>query len=150
MALEPLSHGYGQCAYHIVLVPRYRHRVFLDASLQKRCEELLRNDAAREGFLIYELQVAPDHVHLFLGIGPTQSISEAIRQLKCNSARTLFKEYPELKKKFWLRRFWSSGKFYRSIGQVTAETIQHYMPRQVEPRLASGYPMRKLGVLHFF
>ena len=45
MALEPSSHGYGQCAYHIVLVPRYRHRVFLDARIKKRCEELLRKKA---------------------------------------------------------------------------------------------------------
>lgn len=70
MALEHHSHGYGQCAYHIVLVPRYRHRVFLDARIKKRCEELLRSEAAREGYRVHELQVAPDHVHLFLGIGP--------------------------------------------------------------------------------
>ena len=62
MALEPLSHGYGQCACHSVLVPRYRHRVFLDASLQKRCEELLRNDAAREGYQVFELQVTAETI----------------------------------------------------------------------------------------
>jgi len=129
MALETHSHGYGQCAYHIVLVPRYRHRVFLDARIKKRCEELLREKSAKEGFKLHELQIAPDHVHLFLGLKPTQSISEAIRQLKCNSARMLFMEYPELRRMFWSGRFWSSGKFYRSIGQVTAETIQHYIAR---------------------
>ena len=129
MALQPSSHGYGQCAYHIVLVPRYRHRVFLDVRIKKRCEELLREKAAREGYKVYELQVASDHVHLFLGIGPTCSISEAIRVLKCNTARELFLEYPGLKKMFWSGHFWSDGKFYRSIGQVTAETIQHYIAR---------------------
>lgn len=129
MALDRHSHGYGQCAYHIVLVPRYRHRVFLDPSVKKRCEELLREKSAREGYKVHELQVAPDHVHIFLGIGPSQSVSEAIRQLKCNTARQLFREYPALKENFWTGRFWSSGKFYRSIGQVTAETIQHYIAR---------------------
>jgi putative transposase len=129
MALEHHSHGYGQCAYHIVLVPKYRHRVFLDPRIKKRCEELLRSEAAREGYKVHELQVAPDHVHLFLGIGPTRSVSEAIRLLKCNTARELLREYPDLKKKFWAGRFWSSGKFYRSIGQVTADTIQHYIAR---------------------
>ena len=96
MALERSSHGYGQCTYHIVLVPRYRHRVFLDARIKKRCEELLMEKAIREGFLIYGLQVAPDHVHLFLGIGPTRSVSEAIRLLKCNTARELFSVEEEL------------------------------------------------------
>ena len=140
MALEAHSHGIGQCAYHIVLVPRYRHRIFLDHSLQKRCEELLREIAAIEGYKVYELQVAPDHVHIFLGLKPTHSVSLAIRELKCNSARMLLSEFPELKKNCWAGHLWSSGKFYRSIGQVTAETIPHYMPRQVSTRLARGYP----------
>ena len=129
MALEPLSHGYGQCAYHSVLVPRYRHRVFLDASLQKRCEGLLREKAIREGYQVFELQVAPDHVHLFLGIGPTRSVSEAIRLLKCNTARELFSEFPALKKNCRPGHFWSSGKFCRSIGNVTVEAIQHCTAR---------------------
>ncbi|HPC27452.1 MAG TPA: IS200/IS605 family transposase [Candidatus Methanomethylicus sp.] len=129
MDLEHHSHGYGQCAYHIVLVPRYRHNIFLDASLQKRCAELLRDVSERNGFTMHELLIAPDHVHLFLGIGPTHSISDAITALKCNSARALFSEYPELRKKFWRGHLWSSGKFYRSIGNVTAETIQHYIAR---------------------
>jgi len=129
MDLELSSHGYGQCAYHIVLVPRYRHKIFLDTSLQKRCAELLLQTADNNGYRIHELQVASDHVHIFLGIGPSQTVSEAIRLLKCNTARTLFEEHPELRKMFWSGHLWSEGKFYRSIGQVTAETIQHYIAR---------------------
>ena len=129
MDLKSSSHGYGQCAFHIVLVPRYRHKIFLDVELQKRCAELLMEVAAREHFRVYELQVAPDHVHIFLGLRPDQSISLAVRELKCNSARSLFREFPELRWKFWAGHLWSSGKFYRSIGQVTAETIQHYIAR---------------------
>lgn len=129
MALEPSSHGYGQCAYHIVLVPRYRHKIFMDTKLQKRCEDLLKEIASNHGLRIFELQVASDHVHIFLALKPIQSVSEAICLLKCNSARMLFAEFPELKKQFWSGHLWSDGKFYRSIGQVTAETIQHYIAR---------------------
>ena len=127
MELEPFSPGYGQCAFHIVLVPKYRHNIFLDAEIKKRCEEALRETAARMDCRVYELQVAPDHVHIFLGLHPERSISEVIRLLKCNSARTLFQEYPGLKKRLWGGHLWSRGKFYRSIGQVTSETIQHYI-----------------------
>ena len=129
MDLEHHSHGYGQCTYHIVLVPKYRHRIFMDAKLKKRCEELLLQTAANNGFFVHELQVASDHVHIFLGIKPTQSVSAAIRLLKCNTARALFEEYPRLKERFRKGHLWSEGKFYRSIGQVTAETIQHYIAR---------------------
>ena len=131
MALEAHSHGYGQCAYHIVLVPKYRHKIFLDPHLQKRCAELLKAISERNGFRVHELQVAPNHVHIFLGLKPTQSVSDAIRTLKCNSARALLREFPEMRGKFWTGHLWSSGKFYRSIGQVTTETIQHYIARSV-------------------
>jgi len=72
----------------------------MDAKLQKRCAELLREIAERNGFTIHEMQIASDHVHIFLGIGPSCSVSDAIMVLKCNSARALFSEFPELKKKF--------------------------------------------------
>ena len=133
MELEPFSHGYGQCAFHIVLVPRYRHSIFLNVGIKKRCEEVLRETAARRNCQVYELQVAPDHVHIFVGLHPGCSVSEAIRLLKCNSAKKLFQEYPELKKKLWGGHLWSRGKFYRSIGQVTAETIQHYIAKSKHP-----------------
>ena len=129
MVLKAFSHGYGQCAFHIVLVPKYRHSIFLDAKVKKCCEEVLRDTATRINCQVYELQAAPDHVHIFLGLHPNCSISETIRLLKCNSSRMLFKECPELKERLWGGHLWSRGKFYRSIGQVTAETIQHYIER---------------------
>ena len=53
MEPEPFSHGYGQCAFHIVLVPKYRHSIFLNAGIKKRCEEVLRETAARRNCQVY-------------------------------------------------------------------------------------------------
>ena len=39
----------------------------------------------------------------------------------------MFKLHPELREKYWGGNLWSSGKFYRSIGNVTADTIRHYI-----------------------
>ena len=39
----------------------------------------------------------------------------------------MFKLHPELKKRYWGGNFWSSGKFFRSVGNVTADTIKHYI-----------------------
>jgi len=39
----------------------------------------------------------------------------------------LFKFNPELRKQYWGESLWSSGKFYRSIENVTAETIKQYI-----------------------
>jgi putative transposase len=90
--MKPFNHGYGQCAFHIVLVPKYRHGIFLNARIKKRCEEVLRETANRISCQVYELQIASDHVHIFVGLHPECSISEAVRLFKCNSARALFRE----------------------------------------------------------
>ena len=127
MGLKPFSHGYGQCAFHIVLVPKYRHSIFVGAEIKRCCEEALRETARRRGCQVHALQVGSDHVHVFVGLHPDCSVSELIRLLKYNSARRLFQEYPELKSKLWNGHLWSKGKFYRSIGQVNAETIKRYI-----------------------
>jgi len=69
----------------------------------------------------------PDRVHLFLSLTPPCSLSGATRLLKCNSARRRFDEFPRLRKRRWSGHLWPEGKFYRSIGNVTAEAIQHYI-----------------------
>ena len=127
MGLESFSHGYGQCAFHIVLVPKYRHCIFVDSDVKRCCEQALRATADRVGCQVYALQVGSDHVHIFVGLHPDCSISKLIRLLKCNSARRLFEEYPALKSRLWGGHLWSRGKFYRSIGQVNAETIKRYI-----------------------
>jgi putative transposase len=127
MGLESFSHGYGQCAFHIVLVPKYRHSIFVDAGVKRCCEQVLREIANRVGCQVHALQVGSDHVHTFVGLHPDCAVSELIRLLKCNSARRLFEEYPELKSRLWRGHLWSRGKFYRSIGQVNAETIKRYI-----------------------
>jgi putative transposase len=127
MDLRFFSHGYGQCAFHIVLVPKYRHCIFVGTEIKRCCEEALRDTARRRGCQVHALQVGPDHVHVFVGMRPDCSVSELVRLFKCNSARRLFQEYPELRSKLWNGHLWSRGKFYRSIGQVNAETIKRYI-----------------------
>jgi putative transposase len=78
---------------------------------------------------VFALQVGDDHVHIFVGLHPGCSVSKLIGLLKCNFARLLFLEFPELKSMFWKGHLWSRGKFYRSIGQVNGETIKHYIEK---------------------
>ena len=73
------------------------------------------------------MEVVEDHVHLFLEFHPNTSLSEVVQYLKGGSSYRLFKLYPELRKKYWGGSLWSNGKFYRSIGNVTADTIKQYI-----------------------
>ena len=49
---------------------------------------------------ILELEVMPDHIHIFLLAKPTIALTDIVRALKSIFAIKLFKEYPKLKKKY--------------------------------------------------
>jgi putative transposase len=113
--------------YHIVLVPKYRYKIFYERQVKKDCE-LVINDICREnGYKIHAMEIVEDHVHLFLEFHPSISLSRVVQSLKGGSSYRLFKLHPELKERYWGGRLWSSGKFFRSVGNVTADTISHYI-----------------------
>ena len=126
MVLNSFSHGYGQITYHLVFVPKYRRKIFY-GSVKSDCERVINDICDRCGYKVISLHVAADHVHLFLEFHPTVSLSGVVKQLKGESAVRLFRMHPELKKKLWGGHLWSEGKFYRSVGNVTADTIKHYI-----------------------
>ena len=127
MDLNSFSHGYGQIIYHIVLAPKYRFKIFYNKRVKKDCESILKNICVEKGYRMHAMEVVEDHVHLFLEFHPSTSLSEVVQYLKGGSSYRLFKLHPELREKYWGGSLWSSGKFYRSIGNVTADTIKHYI-----------------------
>jgi len=128
LELHSFSHGYGQITYHIVLVPKYRYRIFYNKQLKKDCESILNNICMEQGYKVHAMEVLEDHVHLFLKFHPSVSLSKVVQYLKgSSSSYRLFRLHPELKKCYWSGSLWSKGKFFRSVGNVTADTIKHYI-----------------------
>ncbi|NLX39268.1 MAG: IS200/IS605 family transposase [Methanothrix sp.] len=127
MELRGFSHGYGQITYHIVLVPKYRYRIFSNRQVKKDCESILNNICMEHGYKIHAMEIVEDHVHLFLELYPSVSLSKVVQYLKGGSSYRLFRLHPELKKRYCGGCLWSSGKFFRSVGNVTADTIKHYI-----------------------
>ena len=58
--------------------------------------------------------------------------SEIMRKIKGRSARKLFEEFPELKKRYWGKHFWARGYFCVTIGQMTEEMIKNYLEHHFE------------------
>jgi putative transposase len=83
--------------------------------------------AAQYGYRILALEIMEDHVHLFLEMHPTHSLSRTFQLFKGISARKLFWRFPSLKKKLWGGHLWSRGKFFRSVGEVTTEKVEFYI-----------------------
>jgi len=85
------------------------------------CEQILRAVASRHEIKIIELSVMPDHIHIVVSLLPTMSVSKALNLLKGASARELFKQKPNFRKRYRGGHFWSPGKFYRSTGDADLE-----------------------------
>jgi len=85
----------------------------------------------------------PDHVHLFVEVPSTISVSKALQLFKGISSYKLFRQHPWLRNHFRKGHFWSPGKFFRSVGNVTAETIQHYISQSQGNW--NFYQQKKLG-----
>ncbi len=127
MDLRSFSHGFGQLCFHIVFCPKYRKDIFGNPQLKAACERFLREVAVKYNFTIYELEVNTDHVHLFVGFNPSLSVSYVTQLFKGISAYRLFREFPWLRKIFRKGHLWSEGKFYRSVGNTTADVVKHYI-----------------------
>ena len=126
------KHSVCQSAYHMVWRPKYNFSVFRHPYPRKIVIEALKETANKWRISIYEMEVMPDHIHIFVEVPPTMTVSMAFQVLKGGSARLFFKRCT-----IWRRFFlghgqkkchmWSPGKFFRSVGSVTAEVVQNYI-----------------------
>jgi putative transposase len=126
------AHVVYLCSYHLVWCPKFRFPV-LKTVVEESLKQIFKDIAKEYDYEIIEMEVMPDHVHLFVGANPSVAPSDIVRTFKSISAIRLFKEYQELKN-FYSRCgvLWSRGKFISTIGFVSAETIKKYIQEQKE------------------
>jgi len=73
-------------------------------------------------------KASSDHVQIFCSFPPRYSIAQVITRFKSLSAREIFKEYPQAKRKLWGGEFWEDGYFARTAGdKVTADIVKRYI-----------------------
>lgn len=127
MELKRTSHAVYDTKYHLVWTPKYRKWI-LRGDIRTKVEEIFQEIAGNHDFEIDTLEVAQDHVHIFLSFPPRYSISRVVGMLKSISASVIFREHPEVKRELWGGEFWEDGYFVRTVGdKVTAEVIRKYI-----------------------
>lgn len=60
------KHSVGQNSYHLVWCPKYRWNTLKTICINKVCEGSLKLVAYQNKFIIHELKVMPNHIHLFV------------------------------------------------------------------------------------
>ena len=127
MGLRRTSHAVYDSQYHLVWAPKYRKWI-LRGDLREYVGKLFHRIAEDFGFDIQEMEVAEDHVHIFLSFPPRYSISKVVGILKSISGSGVFREHPEVKRELRGGEFWEDGYFARTVGdKVTSEVIEQYI-----------------------
>ena len=134
------SHAVYDLKYHFVWIPKYRKMILTEAIVE-RVEEIFREVAEIYEFEIQTMAVVvEDHVDIFLSAPPKYAPGEIVRILKSRSAKAVFKEFPEVKRKLWAGEFWSDEYFVRTVGdQVTTEIIRRYIEYHNSKQLAFDF-----------
>ena len=82
---------------------------------------------------LFGIGVDKDHVHFLIQSTPNYSPTKIIKTVKSITARQIFAECPEVKKKLWGGEFWTDGYFVGTVGKnQNEEVIQEYVKNQGE------------------
>lgn len=106
MKLESNNHSVFLMHYHLVLVVKYRRRVFTD-EISARAREIFEYIAPKYGITVEEWNHDMDHVHVLFRAQPKTELSKFINAYKSASSRLLKQEYPQIRCQLWREYFWS-------------------------------------------
>ncbi|QSJ19579.1 IS200/IS605 family transposase [Nostoc sp. UHCC 0702] len=109
--------------YHFVFIPKRRRKV-LKGDIATRVRQIFLELAIEKGWDILALEVAPDHIHLFVSVKPTDTPQIVVKAFKGRSSFYLRKEFPELLK---LPSLWTSSYFVSTALNVSSEAIIKYI-----------------------
>ncbi len=129
MELRRNRNSVFQIGYHLVWCTKYRKQVFTGKAADD-LKELLLQIAQENNFSIEQMEVMPDHVHLFITATPNHLIASMVKALKGVSARFLFKKHPELKKRLWGGHLWNPSYYVGTVGHISEDTIEKYIESQ--------------------
>ena len=104
------SHNVSKLMYHFVLPAKYR-RVVIDEKVDQVLKETCVEISKRYPIYFLEIGTDKDHVHFLVQSVPKYSPTQIVRVIKSITAREVFAQCPDVKKKLWGGEFWSDG-FY--------------------------------------
>ena len=127
MTIKRASHAVYDTRYHLVWAPKYRKWI-LRGYLREYVGTIFQEIATANEFDIEAMEIAEEHVHIFLGFPPRYSIAQVVQRFKGRSARMIFQVFPEVKRELWGGEFWEDGYFVRTVGdKVTKDIIKKYI-----------------------
>jgi len=124
------SHNKTMLLYHLVCPVRYRTEI-ITKDVEKTLEIVCKEIEKRYEIEFIEIGVDKNHVHFMIQSIPTESPTNLVKKIKSIAGREMFLRHPEIKKKLWGAKFWTSGYYINTVGQYgNAEVIKKYVKNQ--------------------
>lgn len=131
MKLDSNAHSVFLMYYHLVLVVKYRRKIF-DNVVSDRAKEIFEYIAPKYNITLQEWNHDIDHVQILFKAHPNTEISKFINAYKSASSRLLKKEFPEIRQKLWKEYFWSQSFCLLTTGSAPIDIIKKYIESQGE------------------
>ena len=129
MLLESNNHSVFLLHYHLVLVVKYRRKVF-DADISAFAKNIFVRIAPEYNITLEAWEHDKDHVHIMFRAHPNTEISKFINAYKSASSRLIKKNFPIVRNKLWKEMFWSRSFCLITTGGAPIEVIKKYIHSQ--------------------
>ena len=123
MELDSNAHSVFLLHYHLVLVTKYRRKIF-DNAISDRAKDIFLYIAPKYKITLMEQNHDGDHIHILFRAHPKTEISKFINAYKSASSRLLKKEFAEIRQKLWKEYFWSQSFCLITAGGAPLSVIK--------------------------
>ena len=135
MKFRKSTHAIYKAEYHLVWIPRYRRKVFVQG-VKEYAEKILSHIPELDPDIeVVKLNVQVDHVHMVVVIPPKYAVARVVQYIKSRSAKELKAKFPFLEKVYFSRGgIWSRGYCVSCIGLDEKEVLAYVEHQEKEDK----------------
>lgn len=116
---------------HLVWPTKYRKHI-LGEKLTPVVESKILEVCQTRQYQLFVAKAAVDHMHVLLGMKPTQAVSDVVRDLKTNSSAAAFATFSRLSEIIKMNVLWAEGYRAESVSPGELERVKRYIVSQAE------------------
>ena len=129
---ESFNHAKTRLRYHIIFSTKFRRKCLNE--IRDIVLVSFRYAESISHFRILVMELDNDHIHFLVSFPPAYSIEQTVRRMKMISTNYVYERCENYLKKFYWkdkRLLWTHGYFCSTIGEVSEQTVKHYIENQV-------------------
>ena len=130
-AYTTYGHSKTNLKYHVIFSTKYRRKCL--SAIRETVLAAFRYSEGISDFRILTMEIDKDHIHFLLTFKPSLSIEQVVRRLKQISTKYIYDRCAEYLGRFYHGEkniIWTRGYFCSTIGEVSEQTIRHYIENQ--------------------